>query len=160
MNMILLISLARPAALKHSENESFFLQSLSFLNRRSQRQQTSADRQNTEVYFEYFLGRWMHIIRRITAVKTYHPKGCSVSLGVLCGLNFVSFVSFVVKLPKMLQKCHKSKTNPKRTQTNPIFWRSNPILSEILGIFDKFRTTFLCKTNPMVCYRYSNRSGV
>ena len=41
------------------------------------------------------------------------------------------------------------KTNPKRTQTNPIFWRSNPILSEILRIFDKFRTTFLCKTNPI-----------
>ncbi len=40
------------------------------------------------------------------------------------------------------------KTNPKRTQTNPIFWRSNPVLSEKMGILDKFRTTFLCKTKP------------
>ncbi len=58
-------------------------------------------------------------------------------------LNFVSFVCFVVKL-------QKSKTNPKRTQTNPIFQRPKPILSEIIGILDKFRTTFLCKTNPIL----------
>ena len=124
---------------------SFFLQSLSFLNRRSQRQQTSAVRQNTEVYFEYCLGRWMHIIRRITAAA-------SVSLGVLGGkslvlisvhswFNFVPFVSFVVKLPK-------TKTKPKQSQTKPIFWRTKPILSVKMGIFDKFRTYFLCKTKP------------
>ncbi len=41
------------------------------------------------------------------------------------------------------------KTNPKRTQTNPIFWRSKPILSLKTQIFDKFRITFLCKTNPI-----------
>ena len=45
------------------------------------------------------------------------------------------------------------KTNPKRTQSNPIFWRPNPILSPKTGIFDKFTKTFLCKTNPMVCLR-------
>ena len=58
------------------------------------------------------------------------------------------------------KESQKYKTNPKRTQTNPIFWRSNPILSPKMRIFDKFRKYFLCKTNPMVCYRYSNRSGV
>ncbi len=85
--------------------QGFFLQSLSFLNRRSQRQQTSAGRQNTEVYFEYCLSRWMHIIRRITAVA-------SVSLCDLCGLNFVSFVSFVVR-PKNTKR---TQNEPKRTQ--------------------------------------------
>ncbi len=45
------------------------------------------------------------------------------------------------------------KTNPKRTQTNPIFWRSNPILSPKMRIFDKFRTTFLCKTNPILLFK-------
>ncbi len=45
----------------------------------------------------------------------------------------------------------KNKTNPKRTQTNPIFWRTNPILSLKMRIFNKFRKTFLCKTNP-ICY--------
>ena len=58
----------------------------------------------------------------------------------------------------MLQNCHKCKTNPKRTQTNPIFPRPKPILNPKIGIFDKFRKHFLCKTNPMVCYRYSNFS--
>ena len=50
----------------------------------------------------------------------------------------------------------KSKTNPKRTQTNPIFPRPNPILSLIMGIFDKFRKTFLCKTNPIQIYLMNN----
>ncbi len=54
----------------------------------------------------------------------------------------------------------KNKTKPFQSQTNPIFWRSKPILSLKMRIFDKFRKHFLCKTNPMVCYRYSNRSGV
>ncbi len=40
------------------------------------------------------------------------------------------------------------KTNPKRTQTNPIFRTPNLILSLLMRIFDKFTTTFLCKTNP------------
>ena len=44
----------------------------------------------------------------------------------------------------------KSKTNPKQTQTKPIFWRPNPILSPKIGIFDKFRKTFLCKTKPIL----------
>ncbi len=44
----------------------------------------------------------------------------------------------------------KHKTNPKRTQTNPIFPRANLILSERMGILDKFGTTFLCKTNPIL----------
>ncbi len=48
-----------------------------------------------------------------------------------------------------LQKCNKSKANPKQTQSNPIFPRSNIVLSEITGIFDKFGTTFFCKTNPI-----------
>ncbi len=43
----------------------------------------------------------------------------------------------------------KMKTNPKRTQTNPIFPRPKPILSPKMRIFDNFRTTFLCKTNPI-----------
>ncbi len=45
----------------------------------------------------------------------------------------------------------KYKTNPIQTQTNPIFPRPNPVLSPKMRIFDKFRITFLCKTNPMVC---------
>ena len=43
----------------------------------------------------------------------------------------------------------KKKTKPKQTHSNPIFWRSNPILSPKTRIFDKFRQTFLCKTNPI-----------
>ena len=49
----------------------------------------------------------------------------------------------------MLQKCYKSKTNPKRTQTNPISWRPNFNFSLKMRIFDKFYKTFLCKTNPI-----------
>ena len=71
-------------------------------------------------------------------------------------LSCPSCTSWLKSAQKMLQNCHKSKTNPKRTQTNPIFPRPNPILSEIIGILDNFMITFLCKTNPMVCYRYSN----
>ncbi len=71
-----------------------------------------------------------------------------VSISVHSWFNFVAFVSFVVNC----------KTNPKRTQTNPIFPRPNPILSPKTGIFDKFRKTFLCKTNPMVCYILTNFS--
>jgi len=56
--------------------------------------------------------------------------------------------SFVVKLPKMLQKCHKSKTNPKRTQTNPFFQGSIFDFSPKTRIVEDFRQTFLCKTNP------------
>ncbi len=41
------------------------------------------------------------------------------------------------------------KTKPKQSQTKPIFWRPNPILSQKTRIFDKFRTTFLCKTKPI-----------
>jgi len=52
------------------------------------------------------------------------------------------------------------ENEPKRTQTNPIFWRPKPILRPKMRIFDKFRKTFLCKTNPMVCNRYSNCRGV
>ncbi len=59
----------------------------------------------------------------------------------ICGLNFVPFVSFVAKLPKM-------KTKPKQSHSKPFFQRSNPILSLKMGIFDNFRTTFLCKTKP------------
>ena len=114
--------------------KSFFLQSLSFLNRRSQRQQTSAGRQNTEVYFEYCLGRWMHIIRRITAVA-------SVSLCVLCGLNFVP-----IRVNSWFNQ--NMETKPKQSQTKPIFWRTNLILSLKTGIMTYFRETFLCKTKP------------
>ena len=117
---------------------SFFLQSLSLFNRRSQRQQTSADRQNTEVYFEYCLSRWMHIIRRITAVA-------SVSLDVLCDLKLVA-----IRVNSWFNQ--NMKTKPKQSQTKPIFRRSNPILSPKTGIFDKFRTTFLCKTKPIQIY--------
>ena len=41
------------------------------------------------------------------------------------------------------------KTNPKRTQTNPIFWRSIFDSSEKTRILEDFRQTFLCKTNPI-----------
>ena len=71
------------------------------------------------------------------------PHLCNSATLHLC--NFVTLIS---------------KTNPKRTQTNPIFWRSNFNFSPKTRIFDKFRITFLCKTNPMVCYRYSNCGGV
>ena len=55
--------------------------------------------------------------------------------------NFVSFVSFVVKLPKM-------KANPFQTHPNPFFYTPNPVFGRISRIFDKFRKTFLCKANP------------
>ncbi len=45
----------------------------------------------------------------------------------------------------------KHKTNPKRTQTNPIFQGSIFDLSKKIRIFDKFRQHFLCKTNPIIC---------
>ena len=71
-------------------------------------------------------------------------------------LSCPSCTSWLKSAQKMLQNCHKSKTNPKRTQTNPIFPRPNPILSLIMGIFDKFRKTFLCKTNPIQIYLMNN----
>jgi len=40
------------------------------------------------------------------------------------------------------------KTKPKQSQTKPIFWRTIFDFSKKMGIFDKFRTTFLCKTKP------------
>ncbi len=119
---------------------SFFLQSLSLFNRRSQRQQTSADRQNTEVHFEYCLSRWMHIIRRITAVA-------SVSLGVLCGLNFVSFVHFVVKLPKMKTKPFQSHF--KAIQSH-FFTPQTTFLGEYRGFSTNLEQHFLCKTKPFL----------
>ncbi len=42
----------------------------------------------------------------------------------------------------------KNKTNPKQTQSKPIFQGSNLILSKKTRIFDKFWYTFLCKTKP------------
>ena len=121
---------------------SFFLQSLSLLNRRSQRQQTSADRQNTEVYFEYCLSRWMHIIRRITAVA-------SVSLGVLCGLKLVAIRVNSWFNQNMKTKPKQTQFKPKRTQFFGGFWRKNFNFSLKMRIFDKFYKTFLCKTNPI-----------
>ena len=43
----------------------------------------------------------------------------------------------------------KNKTKPFQSHSKPFFSTPNPVLSEIIGIFDKFRTTFLCKTNPI-----------
>ncbi len=43
----------------------------------------------------------------------------------------------------------KRKTKPFQSHSKPFFGRSIPILSEKIGIFDKFRQTFLCKTNPI-----------
>ncbi len=42
----------------------------------------------------------------------------------------------------------KNKTKPKQSHSKPIFPRPKPILSPKMRIFDKFRTTFLCKTKP------------
>ncbi len=91
----------------------------------------------------------------------------SIQLSFVFLLSFVSFISLlyysiaqltifktfflsiaVVARPK-LQKCHKSKANPKQTQSNPIFRTPNPILSQIMGIYDIFMKTFFCKTNPI-----------
>jgi hypothetical protein len=44
----------------------------------------------------------------------------------------------------------KYKTNPKQTQSNPIFWTPNFNFSPKMRIFDKFRKTFLCKTKPIL----------
>jgi hypothetical protein len=43
----------------------------------------------------------------------------------------------------------KMKTKLKQTHSKPIFWRSNFNFSPKTRIFDKFRTTFLCKTKPI-----------
>ncbi len=56
--------------------------------------------------------------------------------------NFVHFVSFVVKLPKM-------KANPFQTHPNPFFHTPIPVFGRISRIFDNFRKTFLCKANPI-----------
>ncbi len=42
----------------------------------------------------------------------------------------------------------KMKTKPFQSHSKPFFRRSNLILSPKMGILDKFRTTFLCKTKP------------
>ncbi len=118
---------------------SFFLQSLSLFNRRSERQQTSADRQNTEVYFEYCLSRWMHIIRRITAVA-------SVALGVLCGLKLVAIRVNSWFNQNMKTKPKQTQFKPKRTQFFGGFWRKNFNFS--LKI-DDTKLNFLCKTKPI-----------
>jgi hypothetical protein len=81
------------------------------------------------------------------------PLKSLVLISVHSWFNFVHFVSFVVKLPKM-------KTKPKQSQTKPIFRRSIFDFSKKTRIFEDFRQTFLCKTNPMVCNRYSNCRGV
>ncbi len=50
------------------------------------------------------------------------------------------------------------KTKPKQSHSKPFFGTSNPVLSPITRIFDKFRTTFLCKTKPFYKYeRWSMR---
>ncbi len=43
----------------------------------------------------------------------------------------------------------KNKTKPNKANSKPIFWTPNPVLSEKMRIFDKFTTTFLCKTKPI-----------
>ena len=48
--------------------------------------------------------------------------------------------------PRNIQ--NKANSKPIQSQTKPIFWRSNPILSPKMRIFDKFMKTFLCKTKP------------
>ncbi len=48
------------------------------------------------------------------------------------------------------------KTNPKRTQTNPIFWRSNFDFSPKTKIMTYFMITFFCKTNPICPFKNLN----
>ncbi len=69
------------------------------------------------------------------------------SLYPLCLLWLIISVHSWFK-SEMLQKCNKSKTNPKRTQTKPIFQTPNLVLSEKTRILDKIRQYFFCKTNP------------
>ncbi len=64
-----------------------------------------------------------------------------VLISVHSWFNFVPFVYFVVKLPKM-------KANPFQTHPNPFFHTKIFDSSEKMRIFDKFRTTFLCKAKP------------
>ena len=63
--------------------------------------------------------------------------------------NFVSFVSFVAKLPNV-------KANPFQTHPNPFFRTPNPVFGRISRIFDKFRQTFLCKANPFCPFKNLN----
>ena len=78
-----------------------------------------------------------------------NPCNLWLIISVLSCPSCTSCISWLKSARKMLQKCYKSKTNPKRTQTNPIFPRPNLILSPKSRIFGKFRTTFLYKTNPI-----------
>jgi hypothetical protein len=71
--------------------------------------------------------------------------------------SFVSFVvnnklyfNLLISVFSVFSVAKKNmKTNPKRTQTNPIYQRSIFDLSPKMRIPSIFTTTFLCKTNPI-----------
>ncbi len=52
-----------------------------------------------------------------------------------------------------LHLCNSNIQNKaKQSQTKPIFWRTNPVLSPKTNILTYFMKTFLCKTKPICFY--------
>jgi hypothetical protein len=72
--------------------------------------------------------------------------GSAESAGVLL---YIEHFGLCRKRSDRKKDSPKCKTKPKQTQTKPIFWRSIFDFSPKTDIFDKFRTTFLCKTKPI-----------
>ena len=66
--------------------------------------------------------------------------------------NTKSLFDFIYLKVALCPLCLKNKANPFQSHSKPFFGRPNPVLSEIIGIFDKFRTNFLCKTKPFLLF--------
>ena len=73
--------------------------------------------------------------------------------------SWFNFPLFMLNLPRKLQKCNKSKTNPKRTQnepkrtqTNPNFRTPNPILNQKTRIVTDFMDNFFYPKRTQIVF--------
>ncbi len=55
--------------------------------------------------------------------------------------------------PQLTKITAKNKTKPKQTHSKPIFRRSIFNIGQKTRVFDKFRTTFLCKTKLILLFK-------
>jgi len=81
---------------------------------------------------------------KVTIAKRSHNKN---QLSIIDNQLQRSVVKFRV-LRELRGENKICKTNPKQTQTKPIFTTPKTSLSPKIKIFDKFMKTFLCKTKP------------